>query len=283
MRSGLVIVAAAFTAIGAPLHAQAESDWTAPGWVGDATFLSLNALSGGLTAGLFQKLRGESFTDGFARGALGGSVYYAGLRMTAQRFDGAGLIGRQLAATGTSMVRNAADGRPALERLFVPLGPLHLYVDRAQGFAVRPKVNVSALTVLLSAVAEPRLHWDAGATFSAGAPVFRAPGRRLFSDGRTVNGYVRSSSIFISDIPSRPDASVLAHERVHILQGDWRFLTWSEPLEAWLMNGIPHGSTVYRYVDVDYAVPWLIWGMYHVLDVEHDERLHEIEANFLSR
>jgi hypothetical protein len=281
MRSGLVIVAAAFTTLGAPLHAQAESDWTAPGWVGDVTFLSLNALSGGLTAGLFQQLRGESFTDGFARGALGGSVYYAGLRMTAQRFDGAGLIGRQLAATGTAMVRNASDGRPALERLFVPLGPLHLYIDRADGFAVRPKVNVAALTVLLSAVAEPRLHWDAGATFSAGAPVFRAPGRRVVNDGETRGGYARAGSMFISDMGPEHDPLILAHERVHVVQGDWLFLAWSEPVEAWLMSRIPGGAALYRYVDIAFVVPSVGGTLYDLLHISDANRLYEIEAYFL--
>lgn len=280
-KSGLVLAAAALAVATAPLHAQSESEWTAPDWVGDVTFLSLNALSGGLTAGLFQKLRGESFADGFARGALGGSVYYAGLRLASQRFDGAGFGGRQLAATGTSMMRNASDGVPLLERLFVPLGPLHLYVDRADGISVRPKVNAAALTVLLSAVAEPRLHFDAGATLSAGAPVFRARGRAVIHGGEQRGGYVFGGSVFMSDVAPEHDARILAHERVHVLQYDRAFLAWSEPVEAWLMKRIPGGSTLYRYMDVAFVVPTVGGALYEVLDVSDENQIHEIEARFL--
>ena len=104
------MIAASCLSAAAPLHAQAprSDDWSAPQWVGDVTFLGLNALTSGLSAGLLQVVRGESFTDGFARGALGGSVHYAGMRISAQRFDGAGLLGRQVSAAGISMVRNAS-------------------------------------------------------------------------------------------------------------------------------------------------------------------------------
>src|SRR5688572_16046106 len=94
---------------------QGSDNWTAPAWVGDVTFLGANALTSGLSAGLLQRLRGGSFRDGLARGALGGSVKYAGMRVSAQRFDGAGLLGRHVAATGTSMVRNASDARPTFD------------------------------------------------------------------------------------------------------------------------------------------------------------------------
>lgn len=42
-----------------------------PRWAGQVTALTSNALLGGLTAGIDQELRGGSFKDGFARGALG--------------------------------------------------------------------------------------------------------------------------------------------------------------------------------------------------------------------
>jgi hypothetical protein len=282
-KTRLVVIMGVALALGTgPLHAQVGGDnWSAPGWMGDVTFLSLNSLTSGVTAGVFQKLRGESFTDAFARGALGGAVYYGGLRISAQHFDGAGLLGRQVAAAGTSMVRNASDGRPALERLFVPLGPLHLYVDLADGVAVRPKVNLTALTMLLSAAAESRLEWDAAATLSAGAPVFRAHGRALISEDRIVNGYVSSGSIFLSDVSPADPTLVFAHERAHILQLDWLFLAWSDPMESWALNRVPLGSTAYRYVDIDFIAPWLLRSAYAMFDVGHDDRLHEIEANFL--
>lgn len=92
---------------------------------------------GGLTAGIVQRLRGGSFSDGFARGAVGGAVAYAGRRIAAERFDGAGLLGRQVGAVGASVVRNASERRPSLERLFFPAGPLHVYWAGATTAACR--------------------------------------------------------------------------------------------------------------------------------------------------
>jgi hypothetical protein len=246
-------VATALVITAGPLQAQTVSrpdDWSAPRWVGDATFLGLNALSSGLTAGLFQLARGESFADGFARGALGGSVHYAGMRISAQAFDGAGLLGRQVSAAGVSMVRNASDGNGLLERMFVPLGPLHLYLDLADGVSVQPKLNLAALVVLISAAAEPEFTLDAGASLSSGAPVFRAHDKPLRSGGKRVNGFFMPGSIFVSNVSALELPRVLAHERVHVLQGDWLFLALSEPAEAWVVSKIPLGSAAYRYVDI---------------------------------
>jgi len=279
-----VLVLAGLTAGAGPLRAQSVTDdgWSTSRWMGDAALLSINALASGVTAGALQHFRGESFADGFVRGALGGSVHYAGLRVGTQRFDGAGLLGRQVSAAGISMVRNASDGRPLLERMFVPLGPLHLYVDLTDGIAVQPKVNVSALTVLLSALAEPALDWDAGATLSAGAPVFQARGRRLISDDRAWGGYVAFGLIFLSDMPASQLAGTLAHERAHVLQGDWRFLAWSDPMESWILERVPLGSTLYKYADFNVVAGGLHHAVYALFDVEHGDRLHEIEANFLA-
>ena len=277
---------AAASVAAAPLHAQSfearEDIWSAPGWMGDVAFASLNALASGLSAGLFQLARGESFTDAFARGALGGSAHYAGMRISAQRFDGAGLLGRHVSAAGVSMVRNAADGRPALERMYVPLGPLNLYVDRRDGIAVQPKVNVAALVVLLSAAAEPQLDWDAAATLSAGAPVFRAREGRPIVDGMAVGGFVRHGSIVVGVTDERAMPRLMAHERVHVLQEDWLFLTFSEPAEAWVLQRIPVARSAYRFFDIGVAAFVAGDALMNVFDIEYADRLYELEASFLS-
>ncbi|MEX2284429.1 MAG: hypothetical protein WEE89_18210 [Gemmatimonadota bacterium] len=258
------------------------SDWTAPAWVGDVTFLGANALTSGLSAGILQRLRGGSFKDGLARGAIGGSVKYAGMRISAKRFDGAGLLGRQVAATGTSMVRNASDARPTFDRLLFPLGPLHLYVQLSDGIAVRPKIDLTAFVTLISAAVQTELSWDAGASFSAGAPVFRATDRYLISGGRAVDGFMGSGSIFLSHLPSADFlAHVFAHERVHVLQSDWLFQVWSDPAESWILNRIPGGSTFYRYFDFNMLAKQSRTRFYQTFRVGYENRLHEIEAEFL--
>jgi hypothetical protein len=261
---------------------QGSDSWTAPAWVGDVTFLSANALMSGVSAGMLQRLRGGSFRDGLARGALGGSVKYGGMRISAQRFDGAGLLGRQVAATGTSMVRNASDARPTFDRLLFPLGPLHLYVQFSDGIAVRPKIDLTAFITLISAAAQPELSWDAGASFSAGALVFRALDRQLMNGGKSVDGFVGGGSIFLSDLASADYlAHVFAHERVHVLQGDWLFQVWSDPAESLILNNIPGGSTLYRYLDFNMLARQLRARFYQTFRVGYENRLHEIEAEFL--
>jgi hypothetical protein len=288
VQHGLIsLLAIGFLLTGSPGSAngqtgQQDSDsWTAPAWVGDVTFLGANALTSGLSAGILQRLRGGSFRDGLARGALGGSVKYAGMRIAAQQFGGAGLLGRQVAATGTSMVRNASDARPTFDRLLFPLGPLHVYVQLSDGVGVRPKIDLPALVVLVAASAESKLNWDAAASLSAGAPVFRASGRQLINNGETKYGYVRFGSIFLSDLPSADLRSrVFAHERVHILQGDWLFQVWSDPAEARMLKRIPGGSTLYRYLDVNMFALLLREQFYETFRVSHGNRFHEIEADF---
>src|SRR5688500_10942351 len=117
-----------------PLSAQTDttSVLTTPTWVGQFTVAGANALLSGVTAGVIQELRGGSFSDGFARGALGGVVIYAGKRVAMDRFAGAGLLGREVAAVGTSMVRNAADGVGLLDRVVLPVGPVRVYWQRTE-------------------------------------------------------------------------------------------------------------------------------------------------------
>ena len=89
--------------------------------------MGANTFIGALTGGLVQALGGGSFSDGFTRGALGGAIVYAGKRLSVGRFAGAGWIGREVAAVGTSIVRNASDGLPTVHRLVLPLGPLRVH------------------------------------------------------------------------------------------------------------------------------------------------------------
>ena len=100
------------------------------GLASDVAFLGVNVALGGLSAALFQQLRGGSSWDAFLNGALGGAVAYAGRRLAVERFDGASLAGRQVAAVGTSIVRNASNGCGALDQLVLPFGFARLYLRR---------------------------------------------------------------------------------------------------------------------------------------------------------
>lgn len=259
---------------------EVPEEWGAPRWVGDVSFAATNTLLAGVTAGIVRRLRGGEFGEGFASGAAGGALAYAGRRVGAADFDGAGLLGRQISAVGVSMARNAADGRPALERLMFPLGPLHLHVDRAPRLRLQPKLHVVGLGQAVRLALSPETRFDAAASLSAGAPVFRAPGRGLLVEGVRASGLALHGSIVLGEAED-PD-QLFAHERVHIIQSDFAFLAWNDPAEGWLLDRSRYTATAYRYLDFGALLPTLAIVVMRLTDVDFQEWPHELEASFLA-
>lgn len=277
----LLVLLACFLA--PPLAAQPprEERPPAPKWTGELAVASANGLIGGLTAGLWQKARGGSFQDGFTRGMLGGAVTYGGKRLAVQRFYGAGLAGREVAAVGSSMTRNAADGRPLLQRVMLPVGPVHLYVERAEGLRVRAKLDAYTLGWMTYAALQPELKWDAGRSLSAGAPVFLAKDRLIVSDDDSdAAGLTVAGVVLLSDIPALDVQTNFAHERVHVLQNDQIFLLWTEPAEQWALGKLPGGRTLARYVDPNLSP--LVTELLGRIFPEYYSKPWELEAIYLS-
>lgn len=278
----LLLAATLFMMAPTAATAQRRPDrWDPPVWVGHVTFLGSNALVGGLTAGLTQALRGGDFSDGFARGALGGAVAYAGRRLSVEQFDGAGLLGRQVSAVGISVVRNAGEGRGTLERLFFPLGPVHVYLDRSDGVRFQPKMNLYTLGWGMVAVLQEETVFEWSASLSAGALVFSSPRRHVIGDGRSVSGTVVGGNIILSDIREPLRRETFAHERVHVLQLDFMFYAWSDPVERRIAERSEIGRSLYRFVDFGVAAPSTFAALSIFLDLRYDDRPHELEANFL--
>lgn len=252
-----------------------------PAWVGDLAALAGNALFGGLSAGLGQALRGGSFQDGFTRGALGGGVIYAGKRVAVQRFDGAGLLGREVAAIGSSVVRNAADGLPSLSRLMLPFGLVRVYVEPRASSPVHARVDLLTLAWTGYAALTPELEWDAGASLSSGAPVFRVQDRLIVTGGDTTeaSGKAVAGVILLSDIHRLNVSANFAHERVHVLQHDQIFYVWSDPLEEWAVRQLPGGGALNRYVDL--GLTSVFTSALARIFADYDSRPTELEAEFL--
>lgn len=255
---------------------------TTAGWVEDFTLLSANVLLSGLTAGLRQELRGGSFRDGFTRGAAGGGAVYAGKRIAAGRFAGAGLLGRQVGAVGGSVVWNAAEGRGSLSRLMVPLGPARLYVRTGAEAGVIARADLHTLFWMVHGVLEPELRLDVGRSLSAGAPVFHAPGHSLVWSGigEAATGFTPAGVVFLGE-PSRGTdlESLFAHERIHVLQDDHLFLLAGDPLEGWILSRIPGGRVAARYVDLNLGA-FLLVPL--ALRMEYETRPWELEARVLT-
>lgn len=254
-----------------------------PRWAGEFAALSANGLLGGLTAGVTQKLRGGSFQDGFLHGLLGGGVSWAGKRVAAERFDGAGLLGREVSAAGASLVRNAGNARPLLDRLWLPVGPLWLEVGAGRG--VRARLDVAAAAWILYAVAEPELELDGGASLSSGAFLFRTHGKLLRTHGNddaagTANGGV----IFLANIPAYGDAfseRAAAHERIHVLQEDQLAIQWTDPALRWAADrvGLPSVSNRFLLYNVSAELLRVLGGVIPT----YRDRPWELEAAFFAR
>lgn len=258
----------------------------APRWIGEFATLGVNAVLGGLTAGLVQWFGGRPFADAFVAGALGGATTYAGKRLAVEPFTGAGALGRVLSATGGSMVRNVTSGERLLSRLTLPVGPVWLEIRRgAAGASVGARVDPAALGWLVYGIVEPELDLDAGESLSAGAPVFRTRGKLLsFGDGDShAAGVTNAGIIYLAHVPAYGESferRALAHERVHVLQEDALAIQWTDPLADRALHGLG-GLAPTRWIAVNLSTELLrVLGR---LESTHEDRPWEMEAIFLAR
>lgn len=211
----------------------------------DAALLVANAVLGGLTVGLWTRIRGGEADDGFVAGLVGGALSFAGKRVAAEPWEGAGLLGRQVSSVGASVVRNASDGRAATGRLVFPVGPVRIYWEREPEREIRVRMDLPTVATAVYALATDA-ELDAGRSLSSGALVFSR------SDGEPSPGRTVGATILLREDPylaGAERAAVFAHERVHVLQYDQALSSLGEPLDTWLV-GLFRDSPEGRWVDL---------------------------------
>ncbi len=258
----------------------------APGWAEGAGLMVANATLGAVSATVVRACRGEPLVPGLLWGAAGGAIHYAGKRVAVERFDGAGLLGRQIGGVGTSVVRNAMDGgRGPLDELMLPLGPVRMYVrTRGAGPRVRARLDVTAVAAALYARWNPALHLDAGESLSSGTLVFRVNNRAIhmpWSDTELCGAELSSTILLSRLFEAETDARVFAHERVHVIQSDYVQHVVSDPLVGLLMGGTATGRALHRHVELN--VGEVLTGLLeHALLRSYSHRPWEIEADGLA-
>lgn len=238
----------------------------------ELAFVGVNALLGGLTAAAVQWFRGDPVTEAFLVGAVGGGVTYAGKRVAVDDFYGAGLLGRELASVGGSMVRNASAGRGPLDELVLPVGPVRLYIS---GDRVVPRVDLGTLITAGAFMLTYDARLDVASSISSGAMVFR---------GETPMPGLSSAGAMVvwSDMPASEGPRLMAHERVHVLQYDQAYLAWGEALERW--GGRQMGTSVGGMLDhLDVGVTALGLRSGLGLAFDYHSRPWETEAYFLAQ
>jgi hypothetical protein len=257
-----------------------------PRWTGHVAAAGVNAAVHGLTAGVWAAVHGRDFSDAFVLGAAGGTLTYGGKAMVGQRWDGAGLLGRQVAALGASLTRNAADGVGAIDRLVFPVGIGRLYVTPRGARPVRFRADALALGWTVYGIVEEDVELDWGASLSAGTPVFLTDGKLLAGsqEGAHAAGVTHAGVVFAADVPflgSAFRARSLAHERAHVLQGDQLFVLFTNPAEDLVLRNTPWLNRLEPWLDVNLSTQ-LIEGLGHLFP-EWEERPWELEATFVGR
>jgi hypothetical protein len=294
MRAALVLAALLL----APLHAWAQCPPQLmppdmrepcpdryPAWSGELAALGGNMLLSGMSAGVLHRLRGGSFAPAFVRGLAGGAVIYGGKRVAVERFGGAGLVGREVAAVGSSMVRNAGEGRGTLEQIVLPVGPARIYLQQASP-RIRVRADLSAMAWLAYGILEPELRFDPVMSLSAGSVVFLTDDRiiRIDADTAHAHGIAEPGTILLIDVPAfgREFArQVFQHERVHVLQLGQLFMYVTGPAEERAIAAVPGLRRIAPYVDIN-----LSGGLLRLLNgaiPDFLDRPWETEATFLSR
>ena len=238
----------------------------------DLQILAANALLGGVSAAAVRLARGEPVWRAFWVGAAGGGVAYAGKRIAVQRFDGAGLLGREVASVGGSMVRNVAAGRGAFDEVALPIGPIRLYVSRDGG--ITPRIDLATVATAASFILAHEGRLDAGASLSSGALVFR-------SSSPAMPGLSSAGAMLVwSELPPEEGPRLLAHERVHVLQYDQTFLSVGDAAERWVLDRARVPGGLMRYIDVGGLVVGARAGLSMALD--YSLRPWEHEAYYLA-
>lgn len=225
----------------------------------DFSILSANALVGAVSAGVTAWLRGEDFSDAFVWGAVGGTGSYLGKRIASERFDGAGFLGREVAAVGHSVIENVGRGGAPLSQLWFPVGPVRVR-PAVFGSGWSTQVDVATMSRLVYSLAQPELDFDWGKTLQQGAPVFVATGNAILTGGEAVRGVAGGGVIWLSGTPGSESEKIIVHEMTHIIQTDFAAAVVSYPVEGWLRGRYTPQWAQQDWVQLG-AVHWGVFGL----------------------
>ena len=160
-----------------------------------------------------------------------------------------GLLGREVAALGASVVANAGDGRAPFAAAILPVGPVRFYIGEQ---AVRVKLDLAGAIALADAASQPHARLELGISMAAGTPIFTNVSLdppHYGVQGAGVVGFARNGE----------SRRLRGHELVHVAQYDFTFIAWGEPIERAVVPTLPAGSLVHPYVDLgaNLAFFWL--------------------------
>jgi hypothetical protein len=216
----------------------------------------INAAVGGLTAGAWQGLSGKSFWNGFARGAGGGIMVFAGKRIIAERSPAWWWIGRELAALGSSEVANAASGRVSFDRITIPVGPVRFHFEPRRKRLPSPTIDFASTVaaVVVSTRAGSRIGIDE--SLATGTLVFIVRDKSMAIGGNAAGVITLSEIVPDGNFPRlESKRSVISHEMIHSAQYDFILTAWADPIQKSLVRKLHLDGRVTRYVDFNLLLP----------------------------
>jgi hypothetical protein len=242
--------------------------------------LAVNGALGGFSAAMFALARGKNPWRAAVMGFGGGVAMGAGKQVAGKRFDGAGLVGRQLSALGTSVVRSASEDTMIV---LVPMGPMTLEVRPRAVDRVRTRVNLVGSATVLYYIIRADTRVDVGATLSAGAPVFRFPTETVSTRDGIIFGRMDFGTIVLGAAPSVLDEQrrmTLPHESIHVAQYDFLEHALSLPPERAILRALGVGERFLRHIDIG-VISVMLAGVLQ-MQMGYDERPWEREAVMLT-
>jgi hypothetical protein len=235
---------------------------------------------GSFSAAMIALAKGKDPWRAALQGLGGGFALGVGKQIAGNRFDGAGLVGRQIAAFGTSMVRSASEDTLVL---LVPVGPMTLEIRPSAVDRVRPRVNIVSAGTLMYYIIRDDTRIDWNATLSSGAPVFRFPTETVSTRDGVIFGRMDFGTIVLGARPPIMDLQrylTLPHESIHIAQYDFLDHALALPPERAILRKLGVGENFLRHVDLG-VVSVLLAGVLQ-MHMDYDDRPWEREAVILT-
>ena len=245
-----------------------------------AGHLAVNGALGGFSAAMFALARGKNPWRAALMGFGGGVVMGAGKQVAGRSFDGSGLVGRQLAALGTSLVRSASEDTMLV---VLPMGPMTLEIRPRAADRLRPRVNLVASAAVLYYVIRADTRVDIDATLSAGAPVFRFPTETVSTRDGIIFGRMDFGTLVLGAPPSVLDEQrrmTMPHESIHVVQYDFLEHALALPPERAILGKLGVGERFRRHFDVG-VISVMLAGVLQ-MQMSYDERPWEREAVILT-
>ena len=239
----------------------------------------INAAIGGLTAGTWQALSGKSFWRGFARGSGGGFAVYVGKAIISDGRPVSWWTGRQVAAIGSSVVANAAQGRAPLQRITIPVGPLRLHFNPRARLAPSASLDLASTVTAVVVATRSGNRLAIQESFATGAIVFLAPEVSDAIGGSVANVVTISELAPDGEFPPLEDKrDIMSHELIHSAQYDFVLTAWGDAVQAAIVRKLHLSGRITRYVDFNVLLPlqFAANGL-----IPYDKRPWEREARLL--